>query len=507
MPSVVETDCRWRGGFCMEVAPPPNTLVIFGARGDLAGRKLIPSLYRLYQRDLLHKRSGIIACGREPMNHEAYREYVRKLPGMEASPFLEGFLGRLFYHAGDYALPDTYERLVRAVSEVEHTFGNLDSCRLFYLATAPSVYLPIVEKLSAAGLTAEPCDTECSQWRHVVIEKPFGNDLGSSIALEHGLLRYLTERQIYRIDHYLGKETVQNILMFRFANVLFEPVWNRDYIDSVQITAVETLGVEHRAGYFEKAGLLRDMFQNHMLEMLSLVAMEVPVSFAADRVRDEKARLLRSIRPFAPGDFVLGQYAEGNGMPAYRKEKGVSPDSHTETYAAARMFIDNWRWRGVPFYLRSGKRLNRKRSEIVINFKHIPHSIFEPVRAEDLARNRLILTVQPEEGLALNLIAKRPGPKLCMGDLTMDFKYASILDSGESMPEAYERLLLDCMLGDQTLFIRSDTVRLAWTLLDPILSAQRKMPLCFYPAGSSGPAEADKMLRADGRSWYEPCEV
>ncbi|OQA82092.1 MAG: Glucose-6-phosphate 1-dehydrogenase [Lentisphaerae bacterium ADurb.Bin242] len=503
----METGCRWRGGFCMEVTPPPNTVVIFGALGDLAGRKLIPSLYHLCQRELLHKRSGIIACGRDRMSHEDYREYVRKLPGMEPSPCLEGFLKRLFYHAGDYAEHDTYERLVPAVAEVEHSFGNLDSCRLFYLATAPSLYLPVVEHLAAAGLTAEPCGTqECSQWRHVVIEKPFGHDLESSFALESGLLRFLTERQLYRIDHYLGKETVQNILMFRFANVLFEPVWNRDYIDSVQITAVETLGVEHRAGYFEQAGLLRDMFQNHMLEMLSLVAMEIPVSFAADRVRDEKARLLRSIRPFLPEDFVLGQYAEGNGMPAYRAEKGVAPDSRTETYAAARLFIDNWRWRGVPFYLRSGKRLNRKRSEIVINFKHVPHSIFEPVRERDLARNRLILTVQPEEGLALNLIAKRPGPKLCMGDLTMDFKYASILDTGESMPEAYERLLLDCMLGDQTLFIRSDTVRLAWSLLSPVLEARERMPLRFYPAGSAGPEEADRLLRSDGRSWYEPCE-
>jgi len=246
MPDVIETSCRWRGGFCMEVAPPPNTVVIFGALGDLAGRKLIPSLYHLHKRGLLHVRSGIIACGRGAMSHADYREYIRGQPGMEESPELESFLEKLFYHAGDYAEHDTYERLAAAVAEVEHSFGNKDSCRVFYLATAPPMYLPIVERLAAAGLTAEPCDTDCPLWRHVVIEKPFGHDLESAIALEHGLLRCLSERQIYRIDHYLGKETVQNILMFRFANVLFEPVWNRDYIDSVQITAVETLGVEHR---------------------------------------------------------------------------------------------------------------------------------------------------------------------------------------------------------------------------------------------------------------------
>ena len=293
------------------------------------------------------------------------------------------------------------------------------------------------------------------------------------------------------------------------GNLIFEPVWNRDYIDSVQITVAETVGVEHRAKYFETAGLLRDMFQNHMFEMLSLVAMEVPASFEASSVRDEKAKLLRSIRPFnlekLNEQMIRAQYAEGNGMAAYRDEPGVAPESQTETYVAAKLLIDNWRWKGVPFYLRSGKRLAAKRSEIVITFKHIPHSIFLPVHSEDLVQNRLTLTVQPQEGLSLSFLAKKPGPKLCMGDLTMDFKYASILEKGESMPEAYERLLLDCMLGDQTLFIRSDTVELAWGLLTPVLEHWKKhpesCPLAFYPAGSSGPKEADHLIQNEYLFW------
>lgn len=510
MAGSARTSCRWRGGFCMEVTPLPCLVTVFGALGDLAGRKLFPSLWHLHRRKLLHEESGIIGCGREEMSDDAFRDYVRHLPGIEQTPELESFLRKIYYHAGDYLAEETCRTLAATLDAAERELGREHFCRIFYLATAPSLYLPLLELLHEAGLVAEPCKTaECGQWRHVVFEKPFGHDLASAAKLEQGLLRRLKERQIYRIDHYLGKETVQNILMFRFANMLFEPVWNRNYIDSVEITATETVGVEHRAGYFERAGLLRDMFQNHMLAMLSLVAMEMPSSFAADRVRDAKAALLRSLRPLTASglehQLVLGQYAAGNGMPGYREEPGVAPDSVTETYGALKLFIDNWRWQDVPFYLRSGKRLNAKSSRIVVNFKTIPHSIFEPVRAEDLMRNRLILTVQPQEGLALNLIAKEPGPKLCMGDLTMDFKYSSILDPGETMPEAYERLLLDCMLGDQTLFLRSDNVRLAWQFLMPALEAKEHITPFFYPAGSHGPAEADRLIQADGREWYESC--
>lgn len=505
---------RWRGGFCMEVSPIPDTVVIFGALGDLANRKLIPSLFNLHRRGLFHEKSAIVACGRAPMEQDAYRETVRKLLSEKNPPdrqeLIETFLKKLFYHAGDYGEDDTYTRLDAQLKEIEHSFSNDNACRIYYLSTAPSVYLTVVNHLCQAGLLAEDPVTNMP-WRHVVIEKPFGRDLESAKELDRNLRKCLNERQIYRIDHYLGKETVQNILMFRFANLIFEPVWNRDYIDSVQITVAETVGVEHRAKYFETAGLLRDMFQNHMFEMLSLVAMEVPASFEASSVRDEKAKLLRSIRPFnlekLNEQMIRAQYAEGNGMAAYRSEPGVAPESQTETYVAAKLLIDNWRWKGVPFYLRSGKRLAAKRSEIVITFKHIPHSIFLPVHSEDLVQNRLTLTVQPQEGLSLSFLAKKPGPKLCMGDLTMDFKYASILEKGESMPEAYERLLLDCMLGDQTLFIRSDTVELAWGLLTPVLEHWKEhpesCPLAFYPAGSSGPKEADRLIQNDNHFWTE----
>ena len=282
--------------------------------------------------------------------------------------------------------------------------------------------------------------------------------------------------------------------MLRFANLIFESVWNRNYINSVEITVAETVGVEHRTGYFDRAGLLRDMFQNHMLEMLSLVAMDCPVSFEADRIRDEKARLLRALRPLDPKDLLLGQYAAGNGLKGYLEEPGIPPDSRTETFALLKLWIDNARWKDVPFYLRSGKRLNERRSRIIINFKPIPHSIFTGIREPDLSPNRLILTVQPQEGLSLELIAKKPGPKLCIGPLALDFRYASILEPGESMPEAYERLLLDCMLGDQTLFLRSDTVRLAWNYLTPALRAKEKITPNPYPAGST-PEEAERLLK------------
>ena len=476
---------RWQGSFCIEVTPLPCLLTVFGALGDLAGRKLFPSLFRLHCRKLLHENSGIIACGRNPMRHGDFRSYVRSLPGIESGAELDGFLHRIFYLSGDYRREETFRKLSGLLDSAGRELGCPDSSRIFYLAVAPDMYLPLVENLAGTDLLSEPCESpDCSQWRHLVFEKPFGYDLASAIELEHGLLRFLNERQIYRIDHYLGKETVQNILMLRFANLIFEPVWNRNYIDSIEITVTETVGVEHRAGYFDRTGLLRDMFQNHMLEMLSLVAMECPVSFAADRLRDEKARLLRSLRPLDPENMLLGQYAAGNGMNGYLEEPGIPPDSHTETFAALKLFVDNARWKDVPFYLCSGKRLNARSSRIIINFKHIPHSIFAGMRETDLASNRLILTVQPQEGLALELIAKKPGPKLCMGKLALDFRYSSILDSGEPMPDAYERLLLDCMLGDQTLFLRSDTVRLAWDFLAPALKAKKNMIPVRYPAGS-----------------------
>ena len=487
----------WQGSFCMEVTPLPCLLTVFGALGDLAGRKLFPALFKLHRRKLLHDNSGILGCGRRPMSLDEFRAYVRTLPELVNVPDAEiaPFLRRVYYLAGDYLEEKTVRDLGIMLDRAGKELGCTDSSRIFYLAVAPDSYLPLVEKLAGAGLLDEPCESvDCSQWRHVVFEKPFGHDLDSAVGLEHGLLRHLSERQIYRIDHYLGKETVQNILMLRFANLIFEPVWNRNYIDSVEITVAETVGVEHRAGYFDRAGLLRDMFQNHMLEMLSLVAMECPVSFEADRIRDEKERLLRSLRPLDPEDLLLGQYAAGNSLKGYLEEPGIPPDSRTETFASLKLRIDNARWKDVPFYLRSGKRLNERRSRIVIRFKHIPYSIFTGIHEADLSPNRLVLTVQPQEGLSLELIAKKPGPKLCIGPLALDFRYASILEPGESMPEAYERLLLDCMLGDQTLFLRSDTVRLAWNYLQPALKAKEKITPIPYPAGST-PEEVERLLK------------
>ncbi|OGV50449.1 MAG: glucose-6-phosphate dehydrogenase [Lentisphaerae bacterium GWF2_52_8] len=503
---------NWRGGLCMEVAPVPNNVVIFGASGDLAARKLLPALFSLEQRKLLHDESHIIGCARTPLTDEVFRENARRAileRFTKANPAeLEKFLGKLSYIPGDYASPTLYELLSQKLAEMEKDSALLPG-RVYYLSVPSSLYGTVVHLLGEAGLAKENYDGH--PWRNVVIEKPFGHDLESSQKLNRHLRAVLKERQLYRIDHYLGKETVQNILMLRFANIIFEPIWNNRYIEHVQISAAETLGVEHRAGYYDQAGLLRDMFQNHMLEMLSLMAMEPPQSFKADRVRDEKAKLLRSIRPFPKEKLekfiVRAQYGAGRvggkELPAYRHEEGVAHDSRTETFTAAKLFIDNWRWHGVPFYLRSGKRLARRMSEIAVTFKRVPHSLFEPIRAVDLAPNTLVMNVQPEEGFSLSIQGKQPGPKLCMGSLTMNFRYADIFK--DEIPEAYERLLLDCMLGDQTLFIRNDTIELAWGLLEPVLDCwsqeQSPCPLHTYAAGSWGPEASEELLARDGYLW------
>jgi glucose-6-phosphate 1-dehydrogenase len=346
-------------------------------------------------------------------------------------------------------------------------------------------------------------------YTHVVVEKPFGRDLESAVALNATLRENLAEEQLYRMDHYLGKDTVQNVLMLRFANAIFEPIWNQKYIDHVEITVAETVGVEHRAGYFEQAGLLRDIFQNHMIQMLALAASEPPVSFEPNRLRDERVKLIRSIRPFPVGDLdqwiIRGQYGPGRifdqDVPGYRDEERVAPDSRTETFVAAKLLIDNWRWRGVPFYLRAGKRLARRLSRIAVVFKNVPHSIFAPIAAAELSPNVLVFKVQPEEGVALTIEAKGPGPRMCLNSLTMSFSYRDALET--QLPNAYERLLLDCMLGDQSLFLREDSVEAAWALVTPVLEAWEEdtSPLPVYPAGTWGPAEADALIQRDGRQW------
>jgi glucose-6-phosphate 1-dehydrogenase len=504
---------------CVEAKPDNCGIVIFGGSGDLASRKLLPSLFRLFCRGLMPEEfyvAGVLSYGDSPENDEAFRESVRKtLAFGEASceEKLVAFIRRCYYAPGDYRDPDLYLALVGRLGglDLAHGTGNR---RFYYLAVPPALQEPIIARMGESGLTLEGEDG--SNWKRVVVEKPFGRDLQSAIALSEKLQSYLAERQIYRIDHYLGKETVQNILMLRFANAIFEPVWNRNHVDHVQITAAESIGMEHRGSYYDNAGCLRDMFQNHMFQLLSLVAMEPPPHFRADRYRDEKVKLTQSVSPF-PGEpallrkqIVRGQYTPGEvggeRVRGYREEEGVAPGSDTETYVAMKLLIDNWRWAGVPFYLRSGKRLKRKLSEIAVIFKPVPHSLFGEGDGEGLSPNVLVLGVQPKEGISLTIEAKRPGPKFCMGSLTLNFDYRSVF--GEEPPEAYERLLLDVMLGDQTLFVRSDGIESAWSILDGLLdtwkasdATTRECCLTYYPAGSDGPDAADALLGGDGRVW------
>lgn len=493
---------------CMESFPDPCGMVIFGASGDLTRRKLLPALAHLRRRKLLPARFFLAGLGRSPLDDGGFRGEVRAAFGdAAAGPEADELCAAAFYATIHYDDPEAYAALARRLAGYSSRFqtrGNL----LFYLATPPDLCAGIVRRLAEAGLLHE---TAGGGWRRVVFEKPFGHDRSSARTLNEALRRHLAETQTYRIDHYLGKDTVQNIFMLRFANLIFEPVWNRNYIEHVQITAAETVGVEHRAGYYERTGALRDMFQNHLLQLLALTAMEAPGKFDAARVLAEKNKVLHSLVPFDGPEnirqnWVRGQYAAAAAVPAYRNETGIAPDSMTETYAAGVFHIDNWRWAGVPFCLRSGKRLARRLTEIVITFKPVPMSVFPALRAEDLARNVLVLNVQPDEGVALTIQAKRPGPKLCMSALTLDFQYREVFKADP--PDAYERLLLDAMLGDQTLFTPTEFIDLAWAALDPVAAAwadpqhREGLPLHPYAAGSWGPAAADALLRPEGRAWH-----
>ncbi len=506
IPSVEDYDV-----LCAEEPAGPNALVVFGASGDLTHRKLLVGLFKLFCEGLLSERFCFLGCGRKEFSDADFRnkacQSIMENSDSVSPQALEAFAGNLYYLPGDYDDADFYQRIRDRLAQLCRKH-NVHESLVFYLAVPPALYPTIAEHLSSAGL-ARPSGSDGSQKIKIVIEKPFGRDLSSAVDLSRRINRYFGESQIYRIDHYLGKETVQNILMLRFANAIFEPVWNRNYIDNVQITIAETVGVEHRAGYYDTAGALRDIFQNHMLQMLTLVAMEPPISFEADRIRDEKVRLLRSIRPPEPNrlhdSWVRGQYGPGSvggvQVNGYLDEAEVRKNSRTETFVATRLFIDNWRWQGVPFYCRTGKRLAAKDTEIAITFKRVPYSLFSSAGMDNLPPNVLVLQIQPQEGISLGFQAKRPGSKLCMSTLNMRFSYKDVFLA--EAPEAYRRLLLDCMVGDQTLFTRQDDVEASWQLLTPILQAWEQDPSAppVYPAGSESFPQADRLPEADGRKW------
>ncbi len=491
---------------CRIVIPKSCCLVIFGASGDLAQRKLIPAIYRLFRQRLLPRGFFVLGVARTEMDSIRFRELMAEglretFPDECDENCWRDFSSRLHYRPIDYRDSESFRtnltEVLPSLEEAAGTGGN----RVFYLATPPVVYEDIIATLHQSGLA-----TQTGTSVKLVIEKPFGHDLESSRNLNAILLEAFRESQVYRIDHYLAKETVQNILMFRFANSLFEPLWNRRYIDHVQITAAETIGIERRAGYYEEAGVLRDMFQNHMFQLLSLMAMEPPSLFSADLVRDEKAKVLHSIRPFPlerlEDCVVTGQYAGSvsAGIKGYREESGVAADSPLPTYAALKVWIDNWRWNGVPFYLRSGKRLKRRTTEIAIHFRPVPHMMFSQTMGGRIEANTLILRVQPDEGIHLEIQAKNPGSRMCLMPVSLDFLYPR-----EFSLSAYERVLLDCMEGDQMLFVREDGVEKSWSLLSPLIAVleARHVPSesFLYEAGSEGPAAAAALLGKDGRSW------
>jgi glucose-6-phosphate 1-dehydrogenase len=496
-------------GLRIEPTPARTTLVIFGASGDLTRRKLLPAIYQLARAQRLPARFQVIGVARSAMTDDQFRQQfhdsLKEFAGVGSPDDVSSALARgLSYVQGEMDDAALYQRLSAKLTDS----GGLDAGLLFYLAIPPSVYGTVVEQLGAAKLTAA---ADSGGWRRVIVEKPFGTDLASARALNKLLHTHLDESQIFRIDHYLGKETVQNLLVFRFANGMFEPVWNRRYIDHVQITAAETVGVERRASYYEGAGALRDMVQNHLMQVLALVAMEPPSAFSAENVRDRKLDVIVSMQPFVsergePDHVVRAQYAAGwvNGaeVPGYRDEEGVDAASTTETYVAMRMFLDSWRWAGIPFYVRTGKRLPKRTTEIAIQFRRPPLHIFKRVSPTPIASNLLIVNVQPDEGISVRFEAKLPGTRMQLAPVMMNFRYGSAF--GVPVPEAYETLLLDAMLGDPTLFARHDFVEASWALITPVHEAWRasdQTAIPTYEAGEWGPREADAMMAADGRRW------
>jgi len=488
----------------------PCTMVIFGGAGDLTKRKLIPALCNLAEQGFLPQQFAIIAVTYTDLTTETFRQQLSDdIKTFALRPVDPDICKRLvehtYYVRGDFADQGTYDRLKAMLDEVA-TKENLPANYFFYLAVAPRFFGEIVRRLGASGLAHE----ENGCWRRVVIEKPFGRDLQSARALNAEIKQVLDERQIYRIDHYLGKETVQNVLMFRFGNGIFEPVWNRRYIDHVRITAAETVGVEQRGGYYDTSGALRDMVPNHLFQLVSLTAMEPPISFDANAVRDEQAKVLHAIQPLSPEEVlsktVRGQYGagtiSGKQVPAYRAEDNVRPDSNTETYAAMKIQIDNWRWSGVPFYLCTGKHMARRVTEISIQFRSAPFQLFRNTPVEELQTNRLVIAIQPEESIALSFGAKIPGPIMQQGKVDMCFNYADYFGSAPST--GYERLLYDCMIGDATLFQRADMVEAGWSVITPVLDVWQALPPRDFPnyaPGTWGPKEAEQMLPGGAHEW------
>jgi glucose-6-phosphate 1-dehydrogenase len=501
-----------RSGVSYGGATDPCAVVLFGASGDLAKRKVIPAMYDLAVHNSLGERYAIIGFARTAMSDDSFRatigeaaKGISEVGPIDAAKW-DAFASNLHYNAGDYSDPQAYAALAKRLAELEAE-KNLGGNRLFYLSTPPEVYPDIIEQLGKAGLS-KPANE--NSWVRVIVEKPFGRDLATAKELNKKVQCVFEEHQVYRIDHYLGKDTVQNLLVLRFGNGIFEPLWNRNYVDHVQITAGETLGVERRGGFYETAGALRDMIQSHVLQLTSLCSVEPPASFDATAVRNEKLKVLQSIRPFnlemVAQDVVRGQYAPGKigdqPVPGYRQEPGVNPASRTETFVAAKLLIDNWRWAGVPFYLRTGKRLAKRTTEIMIQFRCAPHIVF---REREVEPNRLILNIQPDEGISVSFGAKRPGTEMSIGNVTMNFSYRE--GFGSATRSAYATLLNDCVRGDATLFDRGDSVEAAWSLIDPILdvwSAAKTATVPQYPAGSWGPRESDILLERDDRKWYNP---
>jgi glucose-6-phosphate 1-dehydrogenase len=490
----------------------PCVMIIFGATGDLTARKLVPAVYNLCKSNHFSREIALVGVARDQMDTEQFRqmlnEHIRKFATSPVDNDLWEWLSRrIYYVSGEFADQQSYAHLaetLKTVDKTHNTHGNY----FFYLATSPHFFAEIVKQLGECGLTTE--ENQC--WRRVIIEKPFGHDLESARQLNRDVRRYLSEKQVYRIDHYLGKETVQNILVFRFGNGIIEPFWNRRYVDNVQITVAETVGVENRGGYFDQAGTLRDMVPNHIFQLLTLTAMEPPNSFAADAVRDEQGKILRAVQPLSAEEVlhrcVRGQYAEGmvgeERLPAYRSESSVDPESRTETFVAMKLQIDNWRWADVPFYIRTGKRMPTRHTEIAIQFRRAPLLLFRDTPVEKLKPNLLIMHIAPEEGISLSLGAKIPGPRVRIGSVNMDFNYTDYF--GSTPTTGYEVLLYDCAIGDATLFQSAEMVEAGWSVMDPVIDVWKALPPRNFPnyaAGSWGPKEAFDLVQRDGRHWRQ----